>query len=86
MSNELKGSLSLNAKKEKDTHPDYKGKITIEGKTYWLSGWSKTNDSGDWISLSAKLADGTSAPKAVAKAIKSEQNFVRDAINDEIPF
>jgi hypothetical protein len=82
MSNELKGSLSLNTKKEKDTHPDYKGKVTIEGKTYWLSGWSKTNDSGDWISLAAKLADATSAPKAVkAKAISTEPAF-----DDAIPF
>jgi hypothetical protein len=83
MSNELKGSLSLNTKKEKDTHPDYKGKITVDGKTYWLSGWSKTNDSGDWISLAAKLADGTSAkPVAVkAKAISNEPPF-----DDTIPF
>lgn len=81
VSKDNSGSLSLNTRKEKDTHPDYKGSVTIDGKRYWLSGWAKTNDSGDWISLSVKLADGNGekavAPKAIAKAVM---------VDDEIPF
>lgn len=45
------GSISKNDRKEKDTHPDLKGKCTIGGKKYWISGWKKTNDSGPWVSL-----------------------------------
>jgi hypothetical protein len=45
------GSISRNDRKEKETHPDLKGKCTIGGKKYWISGWKKTNDSGPWVSL-----------------------------------
>lgn len=83
MSKDNSGNLSLNPKKEKDTHPDYKGKVTIDGKLYWLSGWSKTNDSGDWISLSAKLADSNAGAPAKAKAITPAPTA---GFDDEIPF
>lgn len=86
----MSGSLSLNGKKEKDTHPDYKGKIHLDGKTYWLSGWSKTNDSGDWISLSLKLADGGTGKAATAKAITKPAAYAQASggaqFDDEIPF
>lgn len=38
--------LFQNDKKDKDTHPDYKGEINIEGKEYWLSGWKKATKDG----------------------------------------
>ena len=46
------GSLSKNDRKEKDSHPDVKGKATINGVDYWISGWRKENDRGAWYSLS----------------------------------
>jgi hypothetical protein len=46
------GSLSKNDRKEKDSHPDIKGKATIGGVEYWISGWRKENDRGAWYSLS----------------------------------
>jgi hypothetical protein len=33
------GMLSRNDRKEKDTHPDFKGFCDIEGTEYWISGW-----------------------------------------------
>lgn len=84
MANENRGSLSLNAKKTTDKHPDYKGKITIDGKQYWLSGWSKTNDSGDWISLSADLANGNTATAAKPIAKPAAAPFADDDMT--IPF
>jgi len=86
MNKDNSGSLSINSRKEKDTHPDYKGKITIDGKTYWLSGWSKTNDSGDWISLSAKLADATSAKPAAKPIAKPLPKPAAMPDDSEIPF
>lgn len=61
-----RGSLGKNKKKFKDTHPDYRGQIEIEGKMYWLSGWVKTNKkSGEkFISLDAKEKEPT-RPKEV---------------------
>ena len=37
------GTLGKNKDKKKETHPDYSGKINVEGKAYYLSAWVKTN-------------------------------------------
>ena len=52
---DLSGSLFINDKREKDTHPNLTGTIMIDGKEYWLSGWTKEKSDGEkWISLAAK--------------------------------
>jgi hypothetical protein len=56
-SNELRGVLFKNDRKEKDTHPDYKGSAEIEGVEYWLSAWIKTSTKGKFMSLSFKAKD-----------------------------
>ena len=57
------GSLFKNARKEKDTHPDFNGSILVDGKAYWISGWKKKkqSDGETWLSLSVKPKDA--APK-----------------------
>ena len=55
--NTNKGIFFKNDRKEKDSHPDYKGSINIEGVEYWLSGWIKVNSqdaSKRFISLSVQ--------------------------------
>jgi len=47
--------MSRNKRKEKSTHADYKGKATIAGKDYWISGWKKEGDDGAWLSLAFEL-------------------------------
>ena len=83
MAKELSGSLSLNTRKEKETHPDYKGSLMIGGQEYWLSGWSKTNEQGDWISLSAKPKE---ARTTEAKAIAPKKPAEGVPFDDTIPF
>lgn len=50
---EKKGSLFSNASKEKETQPDYTGKVLLEGKTYRLAGWIRKSATGkNYLSLS----------------------------------
>ena len=41
--NTNKGILGKNKDKSKETHPEYKGQINVDGVEYWLSAWVKTN-------------------------------------------
>lgn len=49
---ENKGALFTNNRKQKETHPDFKGEINVNGKKYDLSGWKKQGQNGAFISLS----------------------------------
>ena len=54
------GSLFKNTRKEKDSHPDYRGDLMIGGQLYEVAAWVKEGKSGKFFSLSAKpkQADG----------------------------
>lgn len=55
---DMTGTLFVNDKKEKDTHPDRQGYLIVEGRKLWLSGWLKKKDGKDpFLSLSCKWAD-----------------------------
>lgn len=60
------GSMERNKEKRSDKSPDFKGRATIEGKQYWLSGWNREDRDGNpFVSLSfePKLArDHQGAP------------------------
>jgi len=40
--NNMKGSLFVNKKRTKATHPTTRGRAMIDGKHYWISGWDNT--------------------------------------------
>jgi len=42
--NTNRGQIWGNDKKEKDSQPDFKGSINIEGVEYWLSAWKRKPD------------------------------------------
>ena len=44
--NTNKGSFFVNEQKKTEKHPDYSGKINIEGTEYYLSGWKKQSKTG----------------------------------------
>ena len=50
--NKNSGYLFIN-KKKTGNQPDYRGKIKIDGKEYWLSGWETDKDGEKMWSLSA---------------------------------
>lgn len=75
------GSLFKNNRREKDTHPEYRGSITVDGQEYWLSAWVKQGkDGGKYFSLSvqAKNTKSVPTPRPAAPVV--------DDFNDEIPF
>lgn len=46
------GSLFKNDRKEKETHPDYKGTVRIGGVEYWQSAWVKDVNGRKYFSQS----------------------------------
>jgi hypothetical protein len=45
------GALFKNERKEKDSHPDYRGDCKLGGKDYWISAWIKKGAKGTFMSL-----------------------------------
>lgn len=85
------GILTKNDKQGKESRPDYKGSINIDGVDYWLSAWIKTGRDGTklagqkYMSLSVQPKDAsyasapapTAAPAPAAPGMTQDQ---RDAI------
>ena len=57
-------TLNKNDRKEKDSHPDYKGSINVDGVDYWLDGWIKDGANGKFISGSLKPKDAVGRASA----------------------
>ena len=76
------GSLSRNDRKEQPNHPDYKGKATVDGVEYWLSGWIKEGENGKWLSLAFKQKE-EQKPAPTTRRAKDEPG---DAPDSDIPF
>ena len=73
------GVLFKNDKKETGNQPDYKGNITVDGQSYWLSAWIKDGKSGKFMGLavSPKEEANTSSPK--------KKSSIED-MDEDIPF
>jgi hypothetical protein len=87
--NTNRGVLFKNDRKETDNHPDYTGKIDIDGTEYYLSAWIKEGKNGKFMSLSrgkstADKAEGKKSdkPEAKGKARQDREDFA----DDDIPF
>ena len=80
------GSLFKNDRKEKETHPDLKGKVMLpNGEVRWVSAWKKKTAAGDtWLSLAlGDLVQGAGQPVSAHSAAKANA-FVSD--DSDIPF
>ena len=72
------GALFKNDRKEKDSHPDYKGSLNVGGTDYWLSAWIKTGKKGKFMSVSVSPKDD--AKKPVKQASKQDEDFGDDSM------
>jgi hypothetical protein len=85
------GLLGMNDRKEKDTHPDYTGKIFVsEPGFYYLKGWKKTTRDGrPLLSLAADYADADKQKEESSKYEASSSLAPKRptvAVSDEAPF
>ena len=59
------GAIFKNDNKKAENHPDYKGKVNVNGKEMEVAGWIKEGKNGTYISLSFKepFVKGTTTVK-----------------------
>jgi len=75
------GVLFSNDKREKESHPNYKGNIMVDGKSYWISGWIKEGKNGKFMGLAVSPKEEQAAQPAKAKP---KSGF--DDMDSDIPF
>lgn len=93
-----RGALFRNDDKQSETHPDYKGKLNVDGVEFFLDAWLKTAASGvKFMSVSVKRKNKQPEPvperemppaKPAAKSThgESRRQAVRNVMDDDLPF
>lgn len=68
------GTLGKNKRKETEKHPDYKGKINVNGVDYWLSGWRRqgTGKNGPYDFISLAIEEAVNRSDEVRQAAQPE--------------
>ena len=67
------GIIGNNDYKQKDTHPDVKGRVNVDGLWYWVSGWNKKGSNGrEFTSLALSIMTQDDVDKMMAK--RAEKN------------
>lgn len=93
------GSFSLfrNDRKEKDTHPDYRGDgMTLDGQPAWISAWLKESNGKKFFSISLQLKEqaggrssggsGGGSREPVAGRGRDRSESWEAELDDSIPF
>jgi len=87
--NTNRGALFKNGRREKDTHPEYRGSINVGGEDYWLSAWVKTAKDGQrYFSLTVQAKNTKTVPQVqrYPTSIPAPQTRTVDDFDDAVPF
>jgi uncharacterized protein (DUF736 family) len=81
------GTLWKNDRKEKDTQPDYRGDLDVDGRKLEISAWIKTKKDGSkFMSLSVKEPYQKSGHAADVGKASGGAGGGYSGLDDEIPF
>ena len=81
------GSLFKNDRKEKETHPDYKGSCMVGGVEMWMSAWLKTSGNGTkFMSFSFQPKEQQQAPVRQAPARQAPAATFDADFDENLPF
>ena len=79
------GSLFKNERKEKESHPDYKGTCMVGGVEMWMSAWLKTGANGTkFMSFSFQPKDQQQAP--ARQTLPRQAPHVEPDFIEDLPF
>ncbi|WJN63723.1 ssDNA binding protein [Erwinia phage Aioli] len=67
------GIIGANDYKQKDTHPDQRGRCNVGGLWYWVSGWDKRSNNRTFTSLAFTLMTQDEVDKMMAKRAEKER-------------
>tara|TARA_Y100000389_G_C17158440_1_gene363135 strand:+ start:254 stop:520 length:267 start_codon:yes stop_codon:yes gene_type:complete len=83
--NTNRGSIWKNDKKEKETQPDYTGGIDVEGKQYFLNGWTRKPGANPKApAMSFSVMPKTEGYNTTQN--KSEEVFPSGITEEDLPF
>ncbi len=81
--NNNRAAIWGNDKKEKDSHPDFRGTATIDGVEYFVSAWKRSPDANPKApALSLRFENRAEAEAKGMKKAKHSASFE----DDQIPF
>jgi len=84
-------TLFANDRKTKESQPDWRGSIRIDGKDYELAFWSKTSKNGIDF-LGGRMGDEVKPPEAKGAFPNSPRpapkptSSVKDALDSDLPW
>lgn len=87
-SDENRGAIWKNDRKETERHPDFKGSLNVEGVDFWVSAWKREPDANPRApALRFSVQRKDDQPAAQAQEPKAEPAPpAGDQFSDDIPF